>query len=127
MKLKEIEKLSEQYLQKCVELYGYSKFFECEPYLEFYKSIYARYSGEDDAEGEQSPDAEFDSVDNSLIIYYPNIKSKKHLAETIIHEYTHYLQSPTWMERYYKMGYTYDNHPYELAATKAEKDWKKVA
>jgi len=31
------------------------------------------------------------------------------------------------MDRYYKMGYTYDNHPYEVAALKAEKDWRKVA
>jgi len=127
MKLKEIEKLSKKYLQKCVDLYGYSKYFECDPYLEFHKSIYSRYSGEEDAEGEQSPVAEFDSVDNSLVVYYPNIKSKKHLAETIIHEYTHYLQSPVWMDRYYKMGYTYDNHPYEVAALKPEKDWRKVA
>ena len=74
MKLKDIERLSEQYLKKCIEVYGYSKYYECEPYLEFHKSIYSRYSGEEDAEGEQSPHAEFDSIDNSLIIYYPNIK-----------------------------------------------------
>jgi hypothetical protein len=28
------------------------------------------------------------------------------------------------MKRYYSMGYTYGNHPYEIDAKKAEEDWK---
>ena len=33
----------------------------------------------------------------------------------------HYLQSPSWMKRYYDMGYEYNNHPYELEALEEEK------
>jgi len=34
----------------------------------------------------------------------------------MVHEYTHYLQDPKWMTRYYNMGYTYKTHPYEIQA-----------
>jgi len=116
----EIINLGEKFIQECIEIYGLSKFQRCSPYLEVEKNIYCRYSGDEDAEGEQSPDAEYDRIANSIVVYFPKIKSLKHLAETIIHEFQHYLQSPSWMARYYKMGYTYDNHPYELAALKEE-------
>ena len=126
MKLETIKKLSQKYLDKCEEVYGYSKFQECSPYLDFEKSIYARLSGIEDMEGEDNPDAEYCSMDNAIIIYYPKIKSKKHLAQTIVHEYQHYLQSTSWMTRYYRMGHNYSDHPYEIAANKEEINWEKV-
>ena len=126
MRLEKAKKLSKIYLDKCIEIYGYSKFFETYPELEFDTSIYCRYSGEEDMEGEQSPHGEFDSILNSIIIYYPQITSEQHLAETIIHEYQHYLQSPIWMTRYYNMGYSYHDHPYELAANREEKNWQRL-
>jgi len=61
---------------------------------------------------------------NEITIYYPNMKSRKMIVETLIHEYQHYLQSPIWFKRYYNMGHDYVSHPYEVAATKAEKDYK---
>jgi len=84
-------------------------------------------SGEEDdgTMGEQSPDAEYCSMENAIFIYYPKMKSKKHLIETLVHEYQHYLQSPSWMKRYYNMGYNYNDHPYEVAAYDEEKNWKK--
>ena len=54
------------------------------------------------------------------------MKDEKHLAETIIHEYQHYLQSPSWYTRYYSMGYRYDNHPYEIAAFNEEKNYANI-
>ena len=54
------------------------------------------------------------------------MEDEKHLAETIIHEYQHYLQSPSWYTRYYSMGYRYDNHPYEIAAFKEESNYQMV-
>ena len=68
---------------------------------------------------------EYCSMNNEIIVYYPNMKSRKHIIETLVHEYQHYLQSPLWMKRYYTMGYTYDNHPYEVKkAYDEEKNWK---
>lgn len=52
------------------------------------------------------------------------MKSKKMVIQTLIHEYIHYLQSPTWFKRYYNMGYSYNDHPYELEAIRHEQDYK---
>jgi hypothetical protein len=123
MNIDKLKSLSQLYLDRCVDFYGLSKFQECSPYLEFERSIYERLSGEEGMEGEQNPDAEYDNITNSIVVYYPKVQSARHLAEIIIHEFQHYLQSPTWMARYYKMGYTYDNHPYEVAANKEESNW----
>jgi len=127
MKLKRAKKIAEKVLPKIEKYYGFSKYWETTPYLEFEKSIYAKLMDEEDVDindGEQNPKAEFDLIENVINIYYPEIKSEKDLIQTLIHEYQHYLQCPTWFGRYYKMGYRYDNHPYELQALEAEKDWK---
>jgi predicted GTPase len=126
MTLQEVKKVIEEVYPKIEAHYGYSKFTpECTPYVETHYNIYARYSGEEEAQGEEDGcHAEYDRTDNSIVIYWPNMKSRKHIIETLVHEYQHYLQSPSWMKRYYDMGYRYDNHPYELAAYKEENNWK---
>ncbi len=128
MNIDKIKQVVQEVFPKIELKQGYSKFASCTPYIEFEKSIYARLSGEeDDGElGEQSPDAEYDHITNSIVLYYPKMKSRKQIIQTLIHEYQHYLQSPSWMTRYYKMGYDYSNHPYELAALAEEKNWNKL-
>lgn len=128
MNIEKIQEIVEEVFPKIENKYGLSKFSICTPYIEYEKSIYARLSGIDDNGelGEESPEAEYDRIDNSIILYYPKMKSKKQVIETLLHEYKHYLQSPSWMTRYYNMGYTYNNHPYELAATAEEKNWNKL-
>ena len=89
------------------------------------KNIYEKYSGEEGASGDEDGcHAEYCSMMNEISIYYPNMKSKKMIVETLIHEYIHYLQSPTWFKRYYDMGHDYVTHPYEIEATSYEKDYK---
>lgn len=126
MTLQEVKKVIEEVYPKIEAHYGYSKFTpECTPYVETHYNIYARYSGEENAQGEEDGcHAEYDRLDNSIVIYWPNMKSRKHIIETLVHEYQHYLQSPSWMKRYYNMGYRYDNHPYEVAAYAEEENWK---
>ena len=125
MTRKEVFNIISEVYPKIEKHYGFSKFEVCTPYIEVHHNIYARHSGEKDAEGEQDDcHAEYDRTDNSIVVYYPNMKSRKHIIETLVHEYQHYLQSPSWMDRYYKMGHSYDTHPYELAATAEEKNWK---
>ena len=63
------------------------------------------------SETECNPDAEFDRQENTIVIYWPKAKNKKWIIQSLIHEYQHYLQSPIWFKRYYKMGYEYDTHP----------------
>jgi hypothetical protein len=51
-----------------------------------------------------------------------NIKQHKSfidLCDTIIHEYTHYLQNMSMYDHYFsKHSRNYDNHPYEISANK---------
>jgi hypothetical protein len=121
MHLSKVKRLSIDFLKTIEGIYGYSKFHECSPYLEFEPYLFSKYTGED------STEAEYNFTDNSIILYYRLIEDEKHLAETLIHEYQHYLQSPSWFTRYYNMGYDYSDHPYEVAAFKEESNWRAVA
>ena len=127
MKLKEIQKIVEEVYPKIEKHYGYSKFFpETTPYIEYETSIYGRLSGEPEADGTESGcHAEFDRIDNCIVVYYPNMVSREHIVQTLVHEYQHYLQSPSWMKRYYDMGYDYHTHPYEVAAYAEEVNYTK--
>ena len=121
MHLSKVKRLSIDFLKTIEGIYGYSKFHECSPYLEFEPHLFSKHTGED------STEAEYNFTDNSIVLYYRLIEDEKHLAETLIHEYQHYLQSPSWFTRYYNMGHSYSDHPYEVAAFNAEKDWRLVA
>ena len=96
------------------------------PPIEVYKNILVRLTGEPEAEGEPA-DAEYDRKLNKLFIYSDYNNSVEDVIRSIIHEYIHYLQSDSWMKRYYSMGYKYGNHPYEVDAKKAEENWKMFA
>ena len=120
MHLRTAKRLSKKILDRCVEHYGLSKFHECSPYIEFEPTLYSKYTKEEDTQAEWLHDY------NTIVIYYKHMKDEKHLAETIIHEYQHYLQSPSWMTRYYNMGHNYSDHPYELAAFNEEKNYANI-
>ena len=94
---------AEQALDWCLDTYGFSKHQDDVPWLDF-------------VEDDLGMMGEYVADENSLIIYPNHIHTYDDLIETIIHEYQHYLQSPTWMERYYNMGYDYKTHPYEIQA-----------
>lgn len=120
MNRKEVERLSEEYFNRTVDLLGESKYHNCTPYLVVEYSPQSE-GIDDEWHGEYVPE------ENEIIIYSRNITSKSDLAKTIVHEYAHYLQDPKWMTRYYGMGYTYNSHPYEREAFKIEnKNWYKV-
>ncbi len=132
MNKEKIQSIINEVYPKIEEYYGLSKHHECTPFVELHHNIYVRLTGEDYDDSiledtECNPDAEFDRQENTIVIYWPKMVNKKWLVQTLIHEYQHYLQSPVWMKRYYNMGYDYTNHPYEVAAKKAESDWKKFA
>ena len=63
---------------------------------------------------------EYRDDSNTIILNLHSILCKEQVVTVLTHEYIHYLQSPTWMTRYYNMGYDYFNHPYELEAYKRE-------
>jgi|TARA_R110000823_G_scaffold278412_2_gene396840 hypothetical protein len=121
MHLKIVKRLSKQYLEKCIEVYGESKHHQTTPYIEYQPYVYSVYCKDD------NPEAEYIFDYNTIVIYYKNIEDTEHLARTILHEYQHYLQSPSWMTRYYNMGHYYSDHPYEVAAFAEEENWRKIA
>ena len=119
MNKKEIEKLAIQYLNKCEELLGESKYYPHTPYLSLESSPLA-----DDYDPETI--GEFVSDENEIIIYFKNVRSEEELARTIIHEYVHYLQSPVWLTRYNNTK-MYDENPYEFEAFLTEDlYWKQI-
>ena len=111
---KQIVEYVEKYIVEVENYYGLSKHQQSTPYIYLSKDIV------DDIKGE------YCRMINEITIYYRNIDSLEELIRTIIHEYQHYLQSPSWMTRYYKMGYDYSNHPYEVAAYKEEENWQTI-
>ena len=72
------------------------------------------------------PNAEFVRKENKIYVYSDHIPNVEELVKALIHEFVHYLQSESWMQRYYKSGgYEYHNHPYEVKAKDEEKNWQK--
>jgi hypothetical protein len=130
---KELEKFINSKLNKVAKHYGYSNFQSTLPYLEIITSdeIWADddmefYGSTTKSKSEDDTELKgwYESMDNTLTIVIDNVKNRRDLVKTIIHEYQHYLQSPSWMARYYNMGYEYSNHPYEVAAYAEENNYK---
>lgn len=113
-----------------VESYGESKYYVDIPYLDIVSKDTIKEYRNDFADGKITKkdleliQAWFDPNDNSIGLVLENIHSMKDVIKCILHEYQHYLQCPSWIERYYKMGYNYDTHPYEVQATAVEYNWK---
>jgi len=93
------------------------------PKVEFHNSIYARVSGIEGMEGEANPFAEYDWDSNKIYLYKPKMKNEEEIIKGLLHEYTHATQDPKKMKEYRKLGYK--KNPYEIAAFKAEKNWRK--
>jgi hypothetical protein len=119
----------EESFNMIVEDFGESKYYMDIPYLDIMKRTDIMEFSEDFADGKvRKKDLEliqgwFDPNENSIVLILENIDSIKDVIKTILHEYQHYLQCPAWIQRYYNMGYTYDNHPYEVQATNSEQLW----
>ena len=119
-----VEHIIDEVYPKVKEHYGLSKYYGEFPKVKLHHNIYARLTGEEAAEGECSPHAEFERESNTIWVYWPEAKSKQWVIESLLHEYTHYLQDGTEMKRLYDEGHTYNTHPFELAAVASEQDYK---
>lgn len=122
MRLKTIQKIVKSSLPKIIKHYGESNHYDETPYIIYDESIYDKSSSRKKEKDETM--GEFVFQDNEIVIYWPQMKSKKDVIQTLVHEYQHYLQSPSWFTRYYNMGYNYNDHPYEVQAFEEEKNWK---
>jgi hypothetical protein len=65
------------------------------------------------------------SNENRIIIYDLNCNSLEDVVSTVIHEYTHYLQSVKKYWEYFKTHY-YSTHPYERQARRNEEKYTEL-
>ena len=93
------------------------------PKVEFHSNIYVRITGIEGMQGEANPYAEYDWDKNKIYLYTPKMINEEQIIKALLHEYTHATQDKKKMEKYRELGY--DKNPYEKAASRAEKYWRK--
>ncbi len=71
-----------------------------------------------------NPDAQYDPYDNKIYLYSEKTNTEEDIIRSLLHEHTHTLQDQTEFKKLYNKGFKYDNHPFELEATRAEENWK---
>ena len=100
-----------------------SKDNNCTAKVEYYHNIYERLSGEKGMTGEVCAHAEYDWSNNKIYLYTSRLHSAEDIIRALIHECVHSTQSKVIFDQYYKEGFTYNNHPYEVEARNAEEEW----
>ena len=92
--------------------------------VEFHYNIYERLSGEKGMTGEVQAHAEYDWSTKKIYLYTSKMNSVEDIIRSLIHECVHSTQSKVIFDQYYKDGFTYDIHPYEIEARNAEEEWE---
>ena len=104
---KELEDIGDKVIDWCIHEFGLSKYYEHYPYVEIDMV-------------EENPMGEFIRDNNEIIIYPKAMENMDDFVSTVIHEYTHYMQSPSWYTRYLNnltLNEVIKNkHPYEIQA-----------
>ena len=95
------------------------------PQIEVYRNVFVALTGDEEAEGEDTPTGRYDRENNEIQLFSDYIPNKEEIIRNIIHEYTHYKQPDGLDTKYYNQGYTYQNNPAELEALRAEEKWYK--
>ena len=108
----EIKKLYASHaLRWCMDNLGVNKRKKTYPKI----SVRIRFKSEE----EKTYNGVYYNNENRIIVYDLNCESLEEVVSTVIHEYTHYLQS---MKKYwiYFETYDYSNHPFEAQARRNE-------
>lgn len=99
-----------KHFNEIVEHFGKSRFYKELPQLILYSDEKVHCYGQ------------FDWEIPAIAVNVAMIPNTKTAVSTMLHEYCHYLQSPTWYTRYSSM-YSYEKHPYEIQADKFAEQW----
>ena len=118
----EIQQIVDYAYPKIIDYYG--KGSKPIPPVELHFDIYARLSGIEGMEGEESDtsEAQYDADTNMMYVYTRNMKNEEDVLRALIHEYTHYKQDHKLFKKY-KAMYSYDEDPTEIEAKRNEEDW----
>ena len=92
--------------------------------VDFHYNIYERLSGEKGMNGTACAQAEYDWSENKIYLYTSRLNSEEDVIRSLIHECVHSTQLESIINELYKVGETYDTHPYEIQARNAEENWK---
>jgi hypothetical protein len=72
-----------------------------------------------------NPDARYEPYKNEIYLYSDKMTSAEEVIKALLHEHTHTLQDQNEYKKLYDSGFKYQNHPFELEATRAEKNYPK--
>lgn len=95
--------------------------------VEVYENIWDRIGAvavEDLIEEQGNPNAQYDPVADIIYIYSDVTNTPEQIIRSLLHEHTHTIQDQREFKKLYDAGYEYSNHPFELEALEAEKNWK---
>ncbi len=95
--------------------------------VEVHNNIYKRIDavGIEDLMKDNNPYAEFDWDLKRIYLYSSRIRNVEQIIRSLLHEHTHSKQNKKKFDDGYAKGYDYKTHPYEKAAVKAERSWKR--
>ena len=96
--------------------------------VEVHNNIYKRIGaiGIEDLMKDNNPFAEYDWDKNRIYLYASAITNVEQIIRSLLHEHTHTKQDRKKFKAGYDSGkYDYATHPYEKAAVKSERNWKK--
>ena len=92
--------------------------------IEYYHNIYERLSGVKGMTGEVCAHAEYDWSTKKIYLYTSRMFTEEDIIRSLLHECVHSTQSKVKFDAYYLCGETYETHPYEIEARRAEENWK---
>jgi len=101
-----------------------SKDYSCTAKVEIHNNIYERLSGIKGMSGSSCAQAEYNWNKNEIYLYTSRLFDEEDIIKALIHECVHSSQDKEIFDEYYKVGYSYKTHPYEVEARKAEENWK---
>ena len=119
----QIEKLIKKVYPKIVKDLG----GEAKP-VEVYDNMWDRLGAvavEDLKREQGNPNAQYNPDDDIIYIYSEMTNTPEQIIRSLLHEHTHTIQDQKEFKKLYDKGYEYSNHPFELEALEAEKNWKK--
>ena len=93
------------------------------PNVEIHNNVLAFHSGIPDHPGGENEHAEYDWKSNTIYLYKVALTNEMLVIQALLHEYTHATQDEKKVKAARAKGYA--NNPYEKAAHKAEKNWRK--
>ena len=93
------------------------------PKVEVHNNVLAMHSGIPDHPGGEEEHAEYDYKNNTIYLFKVALKTEQLVIQALLHEYTHACQDEKKYQAARAAGYA--NNPYEKAAHRAEKTWRK--